>query len=364
MCDFLIDENIPLIDVILSRHFQVLKKPGREINNETLKELNPICLIVRSQTKIDFSLVEGTPIKFIATATSGTDHVDVDYLKNKRIRFTSTIGSNAVAVAEYVLFAMLHWSKVQKIELEKKKIGIVGFGNIGKRLAYFAHSIGLEIFVNDPPLKDMGFKFPDFMNYVDLRELVSSCDIITNHIPLTHTGKYPTYNLFNSELLKNIKSNSLFIHTSRGGIVDEDSLLEFIQQGKVQAVIDVWENEPNFNSKLSELALIATPHIAGYSYDGKLNGVLMIIDAVSKYFRKKFYVAPIVDLLANNVKFDITALSNEQIYDKLLNSRKLLIDSELFKNSSESNDFGGAKIFELTRREYPFRREVLISPFD
>lgn len=360
----LVDENIPFIDVILSRHFNVMKMPGREINHELLKELNPICLITRSQTKINSNLIEGIPLKFIATATSGTDHVDLDYLKSRGIRFSDAIGSNATSVAEYALFSILHWEKARQISLEKKKIGIVGFGNIGKRLAHFAHSIGLEIFVNDPPLRDSGYIFPDYVKYVDLESLVTTCDIITNHIPLTRSGQYPTYQLFNKQLLNSLKDDILFIHTSRGGIVDENALLDLLMSADIQTVIDVWEKEPDFNCKLAEYSIIATPHIAGYSYDGKLNGVLMIIDAISKYFRKTFYVAPIEDVLSNNDKVDVRTLNKQQIYEKLLNNRLLLNDDEMLRSALSLDESDRARFFDLIRREYPSRREILVSPFD
>ncbi len=148
-----IDENIPIIDVILSDYHHVAKVPGREILNQLLKSTDANCLICRSQTKVNENLLEGTSVDFVATATSGSDHINTNYLEQKGITFNSAIGSNATSVAEYVIFSILHWSKTNQISLQNKRLGIIGFGNIGKRLADFAEQIGLKIIVNDPPLR-------------------------------------------------------------------------------------------------------------------------------------------------------------------------------------------------------------------
>jgi len=364
MYDIVIDENIPLIDIILSQHYHVIKKPARSITNVLLKELNPQFLIVRSQTKIDKELIDGTNIKFIGTATSGVDHVDESYLNENGIVFRSASGSNATSVAEYVIFSILHWAYINRISLDKKKLGIVGFGSIGTRLAHFADSLGFKILVNDPPLRDSNFNFPGFVSYLELDELMANSDIVTNHIPITYNGKYPTYNLFDEKLLKKLPTQSLFISTSRGGIANESALLELINQDKIQAVIDVWEGEPNYNMELANHAIIATPHIAGHSYDGKLNGVLMMINAVSKYCGYKFYTAPLVDILSYESKLDISKIGINQLYKKLLNSRLLISDCEKFKSSISGDEVERALMFDIIRREYPYRREILSSSFD
>ncbi|MCO5252275.1 MAG: 4-phosphoerythronate dehydrogenase [Candidatus Kapabacteria bacterium] len=359
-----IDENIPIIDVILSDYHNVTKVSGREISNQLLKSTDANCLICRSQTKVTENLLDGTKVNFVATATSGSDHIDTNFLAQKGITFNSAIGSNATSVAEYVIFSILHWAKINQISLQNKRLGIVGFGNIGKRLADFAEQIGLKIIVNDPPLRKSGFSFPENLSYCEIEDLFNTCDIITNHVPLTKNCEFATANLINSDLIAKIRSNSLFVHTSRGGIVDEAALKAIQAEHSINFVIDVWNSEPNFDSVLAQKCLIATPHIAGYSFDGKLNGALMMINALSLHTGIKYDLKLLDEAISHESKIAIEKLNENELYEKLNESRAFLRDNEIFAKTFAGDLSGKAQMFDEIRRKYPVRRELLISAFD
>jgi erythronate-4-phosphate dehydrogenase len=273
-----IDENIPLLPDVLSDCGELIKFNGRKLDNEFIKKHDCEYLFVRSTTKVNKSLLEDTNVRFVGTATSGIDHIDTQYLSSKGIHFCSAPGANANSVAEYVLYSMFLYSKKLGISLKDKTIGVVGYGNVGKIVAEYAHLMGLKVLINDPPLKNDGFLFPNNLEYVSLNEICESADILTNHVPLTFhgEGKHPTYRLFSPDHIKKIKRSAMIIHTSRGGVIDEDTLLERINKEELIAAVDVFENEPLVNIDVAKAAIISTPHIAGYSYDGKLKGTLMM----------------------------------------------------------------------------------------
>lgn len=360
----LIDENIPIIDVILSDYHTVVRSAGRDISNQILKSSNAQYLICRSQTKVNQGLVEGTPISFIGTSTSGADHVDIDYLAAKGIKFSSAIGSNATSVAEYVIFAILHYCKINSINLDSKTMGIIGFGNIGKRLADFASQLGLKLLINDPPLHHAGFVFPSYVNYAEIDELFRNSDIISNHVPLTINSDFPTMNLINDNLLSQIRQNSLFIHSSRGGVVDEFSLLETKNALNLTLAVDVWTSEPNFNSQLARECMLATPHIAGYSYDGKLNGAKMMISALSDHTSIKYDLKLLNDAMSNDLKCELSKFALPKLYEELDLKRAFLRDNQIFASSFSEDEPGKSKMFDEIRRKYPIRREILKSSWD
>ncbi|TAL68612.1 MAG: 4-phosphoerythronate dehydrogenase [Bacteroidetes bacterium] len=354
-----IDENIPLLGNALESCGAVIRFSGRNLNRNYLIENGCTYLFIRSTTNINSELIEGTQVNFIGTATSGTDHVDTQYLKNKKITFAFAPGSNANSVAEYVVYSILLWSKVLQQEINNKTIGIVGFGNIGKLIAKYSEHLGLNILVNDPPLKDENYSFPDYVKYSELDDICKNADIITNHVPLTKESLYPTYKLF-SKNIKLIKSCSLFIHTSRGGVVEESELLSKIQSDGIITAIDVWENEPYINKNLVNKSLIATPHIAGYSRDGKIRGAKMMADA----FKTHSGIEP--DYSEINLelsKYKPMSHGNfndcDMLFSLLQKSRELNKDTAKLKEMLSTENNNDVDIFDRMRKNYPVRREIL-----
>jgi erythronate-4-phosphate dehydrogenase len=360
-----IDENIPLLPDVLSNCGKIIMFNGRKLKNDLLKKNDCEYLFVRSTTKVNQSLLEGTDVRFVGTATSGIDHIDTQYLGSKGIHFCSAPGANANSVAEYVLYSMFLYSKKHGISLKDKTIGVVGYGNVGKIVAEYAYLMGLKVLINDPPLKDDGFHFPDHLEYVSLDEICESADVITNHVPLTFQGetKHPTYRLLSEDHIKKIKNGGVIIHTSRGGVIDENALLERIDKRELIAAVDVFENEPMVNIDLARAAIISTPHIAGYSYDGKLKGTLMMAQQFMSFSGLNPDLSRIEQELGSTDKLSVDDFENyEKLFGLIQRNRKLNEDHNRFLNILDSDDALRSKQFDLLRKEYPIRRESLSLP--
>jgi len=364
-----IDENIPHLKNAMKHIAEIYTFNGRLLNNQELIEKQCNVLFVRSTTKVNSELLKFTNIKFVGTATSGIDHIDLNFLKQENIKFAFAPGSNSNSVAEYVIYSILKWHFEKNIDLKNKTIGIIGYGNIGKKVAYYSKIIGLNIIINDPPLLENNYKFPDYVTHKDLNELIYSSDIITNHVPLTKTGKHPTFLLLNHNNLTLIKDNSLLIHTSRGSVIDELALLGVIENHELTVCIDVWENEPLFNRLIAHKSMLATPHIAGYSRNGKLNGAMMLMKA----FAKTYELQPDYSLIneeykkletdkdyileddKHNYSYDL-----KKLYLALKRNRDFEYDTALLKEIINLDEKQRGKKFDFLRKNYPIRKETLI----
>lgn len=246
-------------------------------------------LLIRTVTKLNAeTLPEAGDLKFVGSATAGFDHVDIDHLKSLGIEFARSEGCNANAVAEYVLTVIYRWGQLRNEEIKNLKIGVVGCGNTGGSLIGYLKKLGIDYVSNDPPKAEREENFIS----AELDELLS-CDILTFHTPLTQRGDHPTYHICNKEWLDH--GFKLIINASRGGVVDEKALLESKRLGLVQDfVLDVWENEPLFSDEIADQALIATPHIAGYSREAKWKASEIVVRKMVEFFGES-YSAPIQD---------------------------------------------------------------------
>ncbi|HEX7357084.1 MAG TPA: 4-phosphoerythronate dehydrogenase [Ignavibacteriaceae bacterium] len=351
MLKIVVDENIAFADKAFNQIGDVTLISGREITNSVLK--NADVLIVRSITKIDEQLLKNTPIKFVGTATIGTDHIDLDYLKKNNIAFADAKGCNAYSVAEYTVAALLNLSLRLKFKLDEKSIGIVGVGNVGSKVADFTKALGMKVLLNDPPLQRDG----DSREFVDLDEILK-CDIITIHTPLNLKGADKTYHLFDVEKLNKIRDYSILINTSRGPVINNPALLESIEDKHFNAVLDVWEDEPEVNINLLKKVKIATPHIAGYSYEGKVNGTKLIYNALCNFLKteKSFQF----DLARpDNSKLQFNETENFAIgLNNLIKSIYPIEDDDKnMRKMLEMNKAERMNFFDLLRKNYPVRRE-------
>ncbi len=349
------DGNIPFVKECFSSLGEVKVVDGREITPALIADAD--ILLVRSITPTGEELLVGSRVRFVGTATIGFDHVDVDYLRKRNIGFASAPGSNANSVAEYIVAAMLEVGRKYEIGLEGKSIGIVGVGNVGSRVEQKAEALGMKVYLNDPPLKrKTGDK-----KYLPLQELFD-CDFITLHTPLTFEGVDKTFHLADEKFFRSLEKECVFLNTSRGGVVDTNALKNAVREGKLKSVVlDVWENEPAIDTELLEMVDIGTPHIAGYSFDGKVAGMIMIYKAVCKHFGLKvkfdvesFLPLPIVPQLKINPQAgneqEVLLKAVEKIYDiKSDDVRMRQILNEPAKKR--------VKFFDRLRKEYPIRRE-------
>lgn len=272
------DANIPFVQQCFSSIGEVEVLPAGKITPSSVR--NADVLLVRSVTAVNSELLSASRVRFVGTATIGFEHVDVEYLRKSNIAFASAPGSNANSVAEYVVAALLSVGNKLQIELEGKSIGIIGVGNCGSRVAQKCTALGMKVFLNDPPLQ----RQTNDPKYLPIEQLFS-CDFITLHTPLTFEGPDKTFHLAAQKFFESLKTGCRFINTSRGSVVETAALKNVIRSGRLKAVVlDVWENEPNIDTELLQMVDIGTPHIAGYSLDGKIAGMIMIYKAACEHF--------------------------------------------------------------------------------
>ncbi|MGD0572471.1 MAG: 4-phosphoerythronate dehydrogenase PdxB [Sedimentisphaerales bacterium] len=349
------DENIPFVKECFASIGDVQTLSGRQITPETVADAD--CLLVRSITPVNEKLLAGSNVKFVATATIGFEHVDVDYLKNQGIGFASAPGSNANSVADYIVAALLSVAQKHKITLEGKSIGVVGVGNVGSKVAKKCDAIGMIVKLNDPPL----FRQTGDSKYRPINELFN-CDFITLHTPLTREGQDKTYHLADEKFFAYLKPGCVFVNTCRGAVHDTAALKAAIQNKKLGAVIlDVWENEPNIDCELLRLVDISTPHIAGYSLDGKIAGMIMIYNAACEHFGLKpkhkindFLPPPAVpQITIDKISPDHQKLLHEIVRQVYVINRDDFNTREIAMVEPEKR----GKFFDDLRKNYPVRRE-------
>ena len=334
---------------------EVITVGGREITPGVVGDAD--VLLVRSITQVNADLLAGSKVRFVATATIGFDHVDIDFLRGNNIGFTSAPGSNANSAAEYVIAGLLEASQKCDINLEDQSIGIIGVGNVGSRVAKKCAALGMRIYLNDPPLQRQTGEG----KYLPLQELYD-CDFITFHTPLTFEGIDKTYHLADEGFLKSLKKKCVFVNASRGGVVDSEALKTVVQSGRLKAVVlDVWEDEPNIDVKLLEMVDIGTPHIAGYSLDGKIAGLIMIYKAVCEHFGlipkygiEEFLPDPVVRQLRME-----PSTGNEQraLLDAVRKIYDIREDDNHLRRIAEKPEEKRGEYFDGLRKKYHIRRE-------
>lgn len=273
-----IDDKILFVKGVLDSLADVTYLPGASIGAVDVKDADG--LIVRTRTKVNRELLEGSNVKAVVSATIGTDHMDIPWLEENNIAWANAPGCNSGSVKQYIasVFAAL---EMNYFPLRGKTLGIIGVGNVGSKVVAVGKAFGMKVLLNDPPRKE---KEPDFPN-VDLNVLLQLSDVVTFHVPLTREGKYPTYHLLNDTTLLMMKRGSVLINSSRGEVVNERVLMKGLSSGLIErGVLDVWENEPEISLELQRRLMIGTPHIAGYAVDGKANGSAAAIRFMSRQF--------------------------------------------------------------------------------
>lgn len=331
------DENIPFAREAFSSLGDVTIVHGRRIPSLN----NTDVLIIRSITKVGKELLDNSPVRFVGTATIGYDHIDLEYLKKRNIGFASAQGSNSNSVSEYVVAALLVYARDRGITLEGRSIGVIGVGNVGSKVVRKCEALGMRVLKNDPPLYDKT-RDPSFLPLGD----VITADFVTLHVPLAKDGNYPTYHMVNEEFVRSM--NGVLINSSRGSVVDERALSSALGATVHAAVLDVWENEPNIDRDLA-LRVYGTPHIAGYSFNGKLNGTQMIYDAVCRFFGiEPSWKAD--EALPPGATITCTGSADEDVLrDAVLQVYDIERDFETFRQSMVD--------FDRLRNDYPLRGE-------
>ena len=333
------DPNIPFVREAFAALGQVELVPGRSVAPERIRDA--AALLVRSVTPVHAGLLTGSSVRFVATATIGTDHVDEVYLATRGIGFASAAGSNANSVAEYIVAALLELAHRHKFRLRDKTLGVVGVGNVGSRVVRYAEVLGLRVLQNDPP-RQQAENLPDF---VTLEQTLTQADIVTVHVPLLETTRH----MFHHDNLEKF----ILLNTARGAVVDNRALLKAIDGDRIPAaVLDVWENEPTISPELLDVVDLGTPHIAGHSFDGKVTGTRLIYEAACKHFGfaptwQPVLPPPVVPLI------ELSVSSGEDDEDVLYRVVKRVYDITVDDTALRKN----VPAFDKLRTDYPVRRE-------
>jgi len=344
----IIDKNIPLIKGLIEPIANVMYLKPVDINPESVA--NADALIIRTRTKCNEELLRYSKVKFIATATIGMDHIDTDYCHQNNITVHNVPGCNALSVYQYVLSALLHVAEQKKVNLQDRTLGIIGVGNVGRQILHMAEHIGMRVLLNDPPrLKESGS-----CGFVSLQRLLLESDIVTLHVPLVTQGDDPTMHLINEEIKEFINPGTWLVNSSRGEVAETNFVKQCINEGIFgAAIIDVWENEPNIDGELMQLSDIATPHIAGYSLDGKANATFACVKMLYNHLGANTNDIPWPSLPEPQnqlINIDAAGKSTQQIIAEAVHATyPVAEDDKKLRLNPES--------FEEMRGNYPIRRE-------
>lgn len=335
----IVDNKIPFIkEAIECIADEVVYAAGKDFTPALIKDAD--ALIIRTRTQCNQELLENSKVSFIATATIGFDHIDLDYCQKAGISWASAPGCNASSVAQYLQSALLLLQQTKSFDLKDLTLGVVGVGNVGSKIVELGHRMGMRVLSCDAPRADREGK----ALFCALETIAEQCDIISFHVPLIKEGKYMTYHLADENFLNSLKKSPILINTSRGEVVHTNALLQALNNGKVaDAVIDVWENEPAINLPLLNKVFLGTPHIAGYSADGKSNATRMALDALCRHFHLQatYRIQP-----PEPVNQHIIAATPAEAALAMYDPRQ---DSEALKSHPDR--------FEQIRGDYPLRRE-------
>ena len=349
------DENIPLLDEFFAGFGEICRLPGRAIDRAALSDAE--LLLVRSVTQVDRGLLDGSQVRFVGTCTIGTDHLDLDYLQHAGIGWASAPGCNARGVVDYVLGSLLLLAEEQGAALPARTYGVVGAGQVGGRLVEGLRGLGWSVRVCDP-LRQAA----EGGDFVSLEEVIAECDVISLHTPLERDGAHPSHHLFDAARLARLKPGAWLINASRGAVVDNAALREVLmRRADLRVVLDVWEGEPQVAVELAGLCRIATPHIAGYSLDGKLRGTAQIYQAFCRYrgcapsiALDELMPAPWLSEVSLDASADpawALATLCRTVYDP----RR---DDADFRRSLRGDAPSRRAAFDALRKHYPVRREI------
>jgi erythronate-4-phosphate dehydrogenase len=349
------DENIPLLDAFFAGFGEIRRVPGRSIDRATVEQAD--VLLVRSVTNVNRALLEGSKVRFVGTCTIGTDHLDLEYFNEAGITWSSAPGCNARGVVDYVLGSLMTLAEIEGVDLTQRTYGVVGAGEVGGRLVKVLKGLGWNVKVCDPPRQAA-----EGGDYVSLEQIIEQCDVISLHTPLTRSGDGATWHLFDQQRLQQLKPGAWLINAARGPVVDNAALRKvLLQREDLQAVLDVWEAEPEVDVALAELCVLATPHIAGYSQDGKQRGTAQIYEAYCEFIGQPVSIqlsellpAPWLSQVTLHADSDpawALAMLCRGVYDP----RR---DDADFRRSLVGNVGEQRAAFDVLRKQYPVRREI------
>lgn len=344
----IIDDKIPYIKGAFEDVAEVVYLPGSKTTPEIVKDADAI--VTRTRTSCNEKLLRNSAVKFIATATIGYDHIDTEYCDRAGIKWTNAPGCNSKSVEQYIASTLMVLAERKKLTLSEICIGIVGVGNVGSKVANVCRLLGMKVLLNDPPRE----RIEGSDTFVGLQQIVEEADIITLHVPLNLKGEDATFHLGNEAFLSSLKRKPVLINSCRGEVIETNAVKTALKKGNLSGfVCDCWENEPDIDLELLGLAELATPHIAGYSKDGKATGTRMSVHAISEYF----------GLGLNNWKpegVELPAHPVIQLDGAGMNAQDIISAAILSTYDIRNDDTdlrNNPALFEKLREDYPTRRE-------
>ncbi len=339
------DRNIPLLHETFGRHGQLVTLDGRDIRAADLAGAD--VLLVRSVTRVDARLLAGANIRFVGSATIGTDHLDCPWLQRQQIQWASAPGSNAASAAEFTLAMLLLACERLGRALHEQQVGIIGRGNVGAHLQALLSALGVTTLACDPPLAEQGVS-----GLADL-DATLGCPVISLHVPLTSAGRHPTRGLLDRQRLERLQRHSLVVNTARGAVIDQAALLDLLQADRLFAALDVWAEEPGVDAELVRAATVSTPHVAGYSLDGKRRGTEMIYRAFCAWLGEDCRAAA---ALPPDCQADLRG-APRPVWQAVMAACPVARDDGALRAAAEgpANALGPA--FDRLRRDYPERRD-------
>jgi erythronate-4-phosphate dehydrogenase len=344
----IIDDKIPYIRGAFEGVAEVVYLPGSKTTPEVVKDADAI--VTRTRTICNEKLLAGSSVKYIATATIGYDHIDTDYCDIAGIKWTNAPGCNSKSVEQYIASTLMVLAEQKNMDLKDLCIGVVGVGNVGSKVARICDLFGMKVLLNDPPRE----RAEGSSAFSSLKQVMEEADIITLHVPLNMKGEDSTFHLGDEAFFSGLKKNPVLINSCRGEVIETNAVKAALKEGRISGfVCDCWENEPNIDLELLAMTEIATPHIAGYSKDGKATGTQMSVQAISKFFSlglENWHPSG-VELPANPVfELDGDGLSKQEIVSKaILHTYDIRNDDADFRKTPAQ--------FEQLRGDYPTRRE-------
>lgn len=344
----IIDDKIPYIRGAFEPVADVVYLPGAKTTPEVAR--NADAIVTRTRTICNEQLLAGSTVKLIATATIGYDHIDTEYCQQAGIKWTNAPGCNSKSVEQYIASVLMVWAESRKVELNEVCLGVIGVGNVGSKVAYISELLGMKVLKNDPPRK----RNEGSSEFVELDEILEKADIISLHVPLETQGEDATFHLANDLFFNKLKKKPLLINSCRGEVTDTSAVKKALREGAIAGfVADCWENEPGVDKELLNAAFLATPHIAGYSRDGKATGTLMSVKAISDFFGLNLnnWTPSGVELPEHPlITIDGKGMSTQEIISKaILHTYDIREDDARFRNQPAD--------FEKQRGDYPVRRE-------
>lgn len=352
------DENMPFARDWFEAFGEVQTLPGRAITAEQIQDAD--ALLVRSVTRVNYELLQNSRVRFVGSATSGIEHIDTNYLMTHGIGCASAPGCNATAVVEYVLSCLCALDGVFEKLLAGSVVGILGLGNVGSRLAHRLQTLGIRCVGYDPFLNAEENNLP-LANF----ETVLGADVICCHVPLTKSGAYPTWHLIDEQRLRNLRKDTVLINASRGAVIDNAALLNVLRErDDLRVVLDVWEAEPAIDRALLDRVALATPHIAGYSWDGKVAGTRMVLEAFCDFFNLSLPMQtndvsrPSLKIASTENRVALLVSAIQSVYDVRRDDREM----RAALSACENNEI--ANIFDHLRKDYPQRREIAAYAID